>query len=388
MSIELLFNPFKLINLNLKNRIVMAPMTRSMSPQHIPTEEAAQYYASRAKGKVGLIITEGTGINHPATHAYPDVPNLFGKEALAGWKRVVDEVHLRGGKIFPQLWHVGSVRQQDDHENQGVDNPQHCCHCNHPEVPGYGPSPVAHPYVENAEAPKELSQNDINEIITAYANAAKDAKQIGFDGVELHAAHGYLIDQFFWDVTNQRTDKYGGNTLAERAQFAVEVLRAVRQAVGPDFPISIRISQWKLGDYAAKMAKTPAELNDFVALLADAGADIFHCSTRRFYEPEFPDSDLNFAGWVKKLSGKPTITVGSVGLDNDFVSTFLGKETKLENNSIKQVLTKLERDEFDLVAVGRMLLANPDWPEKIANGKLDEIIPFSQDKHAGMKSDK
>lgn len=384
---DLLFEPFKLGNLELDNRIIMAPMTRSQSPNHIPTEEAAKYYAARAKGGVGLIITEGTGINHPATHAYPDVPNLFGKEALAGWKRVVDEVHAAGGKIFPQLWHVGSVRQRTDHENQGADNPKHCCHCNHPEVPGYGPSPVPHPYVENAEVPQTLTQQDIDEIINAYANAAKDAKQIGFDGLELHAAHGYLIDQFFWDATNQRTDKYGGNTLADRAQFAVEVVRAVRKAVGPDFPISFRISQWKLGDYSAKMAKTPEELKDFLALLVDAGVDVFHCSTRRFYEPEFPGSNLNFAGWVKKLSGKPAITVGSVGLDNDFVNTFAGKETKIEDKTIEQLLERLEKQEFDLVALGRMLLANPDWAEKMRNGKLNEIIPFSQDKHAGMKSE-
>ncbi len=387
MSKDTLFSPFNLLNLELKNRIVMAPMTRSMSPNRIPTAEAAQYYAERAKGNVALIITEGTGINHPATHAYPDAPNLFGEEALTGWKGVVDAVHAEGGKIFPQLWHVGSVRQKKDHQNQGVDNPQHCCHINHPETPGYGPSPIVHPFVENGEVPKVFTENDIADIISAYAAAAKDAKQIGFDGVELHAAHGYLIDQFFWDATNQREDQYGGKTLVQRVQFAVEVIKAVKKEAGVDFPLSFRISQWKLGDYQAQMAKTPEELEHFLAPLVDAGVDIFHCSTRRFYEAEFPQSDLNLAGWVKKLSGKPTITVGSVGLDNDFINTYFGETTNPHNSNIDLLLEKLHNDEFDLVAVGRMLLANPDWPEKIASGKLDEIIPFSQDKHAGMKSE-
>lgn len=202
MPTDLLFTPFTIGNLKLANRVVMAPMTRNKSPHHIPSKEVADYYRRRAEGGVGLIITEGTAINHPASHAYPDVPNIFGKAALAGWKHVVEQVQAAGGKIFPQLWHVGSVRQKRDHENQGIDNPTHCCHCNHPEIPGYGPSAVPHPYVKNAETPKVLSEQDINEIINAYAQAAKDAKSIGFDGVELHGAHGYLIDQFFWDVTN------------------------------------------------------------------------------------------------------------------------------------------------------------------------------------------
>jgi len=385
MNNKRLFEPFSIGNLELPNRVVMAPMPRSLSPQHIPTKEAAEYYRARAEGGVGLIITEGTGINHPATHAYPDVPNLFGEEALAGWQHVVDQVHVVGAKIFPQLWHVGSVRQRSDRQHQGVDNPQHCCHCNHPEIPGYGPSPVPHPFVEKGEIPCELTLTEIQKLIAAYAEAAVKAKEIGFDGIELHAAHGYLIDQFLWNVTNQRTDGYGGKTLAERAQFAVEVVRAVRAAVGPDYPISFRLSQWKLGDYAAKMAKTPEELEAFLLRLVEAGVDVFHCSTRRFYEPEFEGSDLTFAGWVKKLSGKPSIAVGSIGLDNDFVSTFFGEEANKANNTLDTLFECVENEEFDLVAVGRMLLANPDWANKVKNAQYSEIIPFSQQKHASMK---
>lgn len=379
MSLDLLFEPFNIKNLQIANRIIMAPMTRSKSPSHIPTKEMADYYSRRAEGGVGLIITEGTIINHPAGHAYPDVPNIYGEEALKGWQQVVKQVHAAGGLIFPQLWHVGSVRQRKQHQNLGADNPKHCCQCDHPEIPGYGPSPIPHPSVNNAEIPQELTQQDIHEIIHAFAKAASDAKEIGFDGVELHAAHGYLIDQFFWEYTNKRSDKYGGKTLTERTRFAVELIEAVREAVGQQFPISFRISQWKLGGYTAKMAKDPKEFEAFLVPLSKAGVDIFHCSTRRFYEPEFPGSDLNLAGWVKKLSGKPTITVGSIGLDNDFVSTYLGEKTHLANNSFNLLAERLGAGEFDLVAIGRMLLANPNFPQKIFNKRFEDVIPFSQE---------
>lgn len=379
MSIDLLFKPCEIGNLRLTNRLVMAPMTRSKSPRHIPSNEVADYYRRRVEGGVGLIITEGTAINHPASHAYPDVPNIFGKEALAGWSNVVEKVHEANGKIFPQLWHVGSVRQRHNHKNQGIDNPQQCCHCNHPDIPGYGPSAVPHPYVNGAEQPQVLDQREIDNIIDAFAKAAADAKRIGFDGVELHGAHGYLIDQFFWNFTNKRSDKYGGKKLVDRTQFAAEIICAVRAAVGADYPISFRMSQWKLGDYNAKMAKSPKELEDFLLKLSDAGVDIFHCSTRRFFEPEFENSNLNLAGWVKKLTGKPTITVGSVGLDNDFMSTLSGEEAKVSESTINNLLERLALQEFDLVAVGRMLLSNPDWPNKISKGKFNEIIPFAKE---------
>lgn len=379
MLIDSLFKPFKLKNLTLPNRIVMAPMTRSKAPKHIPTKAMADYYQRRAAGGVSLIITEGTAINHPASHGYPEVPNIYGKEALAGWRQVVDQVHAAGGFIFPQLWHVGSVRQRKIHQNQGVDNPQHCCHCDHPEVPGYGPSAIPHPFVKNAEVPQVLNQTDIDLIIQAFAKAAKDAKETGFDGIELHGAHGYLIDQFFWDYTNKRTDKYGGKTLAARTQFAVEIITAVRKSVGNDFPLAFRFSQWKLGDYNAQLAKTPKELENLLVPLTNAGVDIFHCSTRYFSEPEFSDSDLNLAGWTKKLSGKPAITVGSVGLDNDFMNSYFGEKTNISKSSFDDLLKRLDHQEFDLVAIGRMLLANPDLPQKIQQERFAEIVPFSNE---------
>lgn len=354
----------------------MAPMTRNMSKGHVPGDNVAQYYGRRAEGNVGLIITEGTVVGHKAANGYPDVPYFHGEKALAGWRQVVKEVHSRNGKIFPQLWHVGSVRQTHTMHNDGVDNPQATC-C-HEKIPGFAPSPIPHPYVEGGEIPHEMTQQDILEVIQAFAKAAKAAKDLGFDGVEIHGAHGYLIDQFFWDKTNQRKDQYGGKTLAERTRFAVEIIQAVRAAVGSSFPIDFRFSQWKLGDYDAKLARSPKELETFLLPLKEAGVDIFHCSTRRFWEPEFQDSKLNLAGWTKAITGNPTITVGSVGLDHDFISSKAKPaELKQTQNKMQHLLDAFANDEFDFVAVGRSLLADPYWFQKQCEGRLNEITPFS-----------
>lgn len=378
MPRDALSQPFELKSLKLRNRVVMAPMTRSMSPNNIPGENVAQYYARRAEGGVGLIISEGTAIDHKASHGYPDVPNFYGKEALHGWRRVIDRVHKAGGKMFPQLWHVGSVRQRQTHQNSGVDNPQHTC-CKH-QVSGYAPSSIPHPYIPNGEVPHEMTKQDIDEVVAAFAKAAKDAKDLGFDGVEIHGAHGYLIDQFFWDVTNKRTDEYGGKTAADRTRFAVEVIKAVRAAVGKDFPIMLRYSQFKLGDYQAKLVKNPKEMETFLKPLVDAGVDMFHCSTRSFAAPEFPDSTLNLAGWTKKLSGKPSVTVGSVGLDLDFVNSLtVGDKANPSEKNLAYLQKCLGEREYDLVAVGRALLADPQWFQKVENKEFDMIRPFSKE---------
>ncbi|HFE44248.1 MAG TPA: NADH:flavin oxidoreductase, partial [Nannocystis exedens] len=353
--VDTLFRPVQLGGLALANRVVMAPMTRGQSPGHVPNDKNVEYYRRRAAGGTGLIITEGTSVGHAAASGYPDVPAIFGEEALAGWKRVVDAVHAAGGKIMPQLWHVGSIRQPGMPPD--------------PSVGGIGPSSVVHPfYGEDREkvAPAAMTEADIADVIAAFARAAGDAKAVGFDGVELHGAHGYLIDQFFWGVTNQREDGYGGDVIA-RTRFAAELIAAVRAAVGPSYPIVFRFSQWKMGDYAYKMAESPKVLEEWLASLVDAGVDIFHCSTRRFNDPEFPDSNLNLAGWTKKLTGKATISVGSVGLKGDFLRSFGGGST--EKAGIDALITRMEHDEFELIAIGRALLSDPEWANKMKSGK-------------------
>jgi 2,4-dienoyl-CoA reductase-like NADH-dependent reductase (Old Yellow Enzyme family) len=335
-SVQALFKPFTIKTLSLSNRIVMAPMTRNFSPNGVPGMDVADYYRRRAENGVGLIVTEGTVINHPDSSNQMNVPHFFGEAALSGWAKVVAAVHEVGGRIIPQIWHLGT------RGNVG-----------------------------------EYSESEISEIVDAFAQAAFEAKRLGFDGLELHGAHGYLIDQFFWEKTNSRTDRYGGD-LVRRTRFAVEVIEACRRAVGPEFPLVLRFSQWKGSDYTAKLAKTPSELEQFLAPLVDAGVDLFHSSTRRFWEPEFEGSPLNLAGWTKKLTGKPTITVGSVGLEGEFLSSLMeGKGAG--NAKIDGLIDRLDRGEFDLVAVGRALLVDPSWARKIRDGRTDELVPFTSE---------
>lgn len=367
MPANALFQPVQLGTLKLASRVVMAPMTRSFSPGGIPDAKVVEYYRRRAQAGVGLIITEGTTVGHKAANGYPDVPQFHGDKALAGWRKVVQAVHAEGGKIVPQLWHVGNVRK--------LGSPPE------PEVPGYGP-------VEKRKGDRivvhGMSHADIAEVIAAFAQAAADAKAIGMDGVEIHGAHGYLIDQFFWEGSNQRTDEYGGD-LAQRSRFAIELVQAVRAAVGPGFPIIFRFSQWKQQDYSARLVQSPEELAAFLQPLADAGVDIFHCSTRRFWEPEFEGSPLNLAGWARQLVGKPTITVGSVGLDGEFLQFMVDTDKVAQPASLDNLLERLGREEFDLVAVGRALLVDPDWAAKVRDGREQDILPFSREALASLR---
>ncbi len=223
-----------------------------------------------------------------------------------------------------------------------------------------------------------MTQQDIDKVIRAFGEAAASAERLGFDGVEIHGAHGYLLDQFFWDVTNRRTDGYGGDLVA-RTRFAVEIIREVRSKVSREFPVCFRFSQWKLQDYNARLAQTPAELERFLALLTAAGVDLFHCSQRRFWEPEFQGSSLNLAGWTKKLTGKPTITVGSVTLNEEFTRSFGSAESTATVTGIDDLLVRLEREEFDLVAIGRSLIVNPSWPAVVQRGGIRDLLPFQRD---------
>ena len=351
-----LFTPFTCRGMTIPNRIVMAPMTRSFSPGGVPGEDVADYYERRASADVGLIVTEGTTIARGGASNDPRVPNFHEDTALKGWANVVEKVHGVGDKIAPQLWHVGMMRK-----------------------PGTGPEPDA---VSDSPSGKthrgkqvqpEPSESEVADMVMAYANAAGAAAKLGFDSVEIHGAHGYLIDEFFWNVMNTREDKYGGG-LVERARFAGEIISECRKQIGEDLPIILRFSQWKQQEYTARLAETPQELEAFLNVFVDAGVDILHCSQRRWWEPEFDGSEMNLAGWTKKLTGLPTITVGSVGLESDFIGSFQGEGSK--TRPIVDVIERLETGEFDMVAVGRALLQDPFWAQKIKEGRHDELAPY------------
>ncbi len=365
MSLDALFRPFTCKGLTLPNRIVMAPMTRSKSPGGIAPREVADYYARRAAADVGLIISEGTGVARRLSLNDAAIPRFHGENEVGAWKTVADAVHAAGGLMAPQLWHVGAVASSDP---------------NFAEAEAYdSPSGLAGP---DRPFGQGMSPEDVADAISAFARAAGDAKRVGFDAVELHGAHGYLIDQFFWEGVNRRDDRFGGPTIAERGRFAAEILKAVRVEVGPDFPVILRVSQWKQQDFTARLAQTPAEMEAWLRPLVDAGADMIHCSQRRFWEAEFDGSDLNFAGWVKKLLNVPTITVGSVGLSGDFFEAFGGASS--QPASLDELERRLDRGDFDLVAVGRALLQDPNWARKVREGRNDELMEFRREAMATL----
>ena len=352
-----LFSSFSCKTLELPNRFVMSPMTRQFSPGGIPGENVAEYYARRAAGEVGLIVTEGIGVDHPSaigegSMGEKDIPVLHGAAALHGWRNVVDRVHQAGGRIVPQLWHMGAVRKD--------------------AIPPHPEARSLHP--------GNMGEDDIADVIAAFARSAANAKEVGFDGIALHGAHGYLLDSFMWHQMNGRDDDWGGD-LARRTRFPVKVVEAVREAVGPDMPIIFRISQWKLQDYDAQLADTPEGIGTVVQALAEAGVDIFDVSTRVFSRPAFAGSDMGLAGWIRRLSGRPTMTVGGIGFDKELAASFTQQTTVLDN--LDEVVRRFEAGEFDLVAIGRALLMDPQWVEKAKEGKA--FKPFDISAYARLE---
>lgn len=366
-TIAPLFESIKLNALELPNRIVMAPMTRQHSPGNIPGDDVVEYYKSRAAGGVGLIITEGTIIDHPQASAYENVPAFYG-DALEGWKKVVDAVHAAGGKIAPQIWHTGPLRRPGISPN--------------PSLPGIGPS-------ELTEGGKvvvaKATVRDIDNIVQAFGKAAADAKRLGFDAVEIHGAHEYLIDAFLWEKLNDRDDAYGGS-LEKRGRLAAEAVSAVRSAVGKDFPVIFRFSQWKQQDYKAKLARTPEELERLLLPISEAGVDVFHASVRRFWMPEFETGPETLSALTKKITGKPVITVGSVGIGYEFLGDSMQDfhDPFRNPNNVDEAAKRLSAGDFDLLAAGRALLNEPAWANKLREGRRNEIRPFAEEALANL----
>ena len=352
----MLFEPYKLKNITLRNRVAMAPMTRSQSPGGIPTNDVVEYYKRRAKAEVGLIITEGVEVSHKASSAYPNVPRLDSDKARDGWKKVIDGIKENNGHVVAQLWHCGGFRKLGMSPN--------------PEVPGHTASGLIRPGKRVAHA---MTTIDIEETVSAYAGDAKICEEIGFDGVEIHGAHGYLIDNFLWDGTNDRDDSFGGS-IETRSNLATSIIKAIRSNVSDKFIVGLRFSQWKQQDYTARLATNPDDLFKVLSGPCNAGLDYLHSSMRRFWDSEFEGSDENLAYWTKKLTNIPTISVGSVGLDGDFTDMMAPAKT----TSIDKALQDINEHKYDMVAVGRALLSDHEWVIKMKEGRLKDINPYTK----------
>jgi 2,4-dienoyl-CoA reductase-like NADH-dependent reductase (Old Yellow Enzyme family) len=219
----------------------------------------------------------------------------------------------------------------------------------------------------------------LEELRDAFVRSALIAERAGADGVEVHAAHGYLLDQFLWSETNRRDDGLGGDDMADRVKFPAQVVAAIRAALKPSMAISLRFSQWKTIDYQAKIAQTPEELGVMLGALEAVGVDVFHASARRFWEPAWPGLDLTLSGWCKTLTSVPVITVGSVGLTTDQMASIL-RESEAESTGeigMRELLRRFEAGEFDLVSVGRSVIGDADWVWKVRDGRYEEIRTFS-----------
>lgn len=330
MSEDIIFNKIELnYNLNLKNRIVMAPMTRSMANKDlVPTDDMVEYYSRRAA--TGLIIAEASLIS-PMAQGYPNTPGLYSEEQVEGWKKVTDKVHLNGGKIFAQIWHCGRV--------------------SHPfylkgEDP-IAPSSIALngrvPRSNNLwyGTPREITEQEIFLVIQEFAQAAKNASEAGFDGVELHAANGYLLDQFLHYETNKRTDNWGGAP-ENMARLLFEVIEAVKQEINH---VGVRLSP--VGHEHLKLNEEDKVISDYVLQRLNQYEITYVHSSHD--EELFDYIGGTVTQYIRRYYKGIVIACGNYNPD-----------------SAREVL---HRGDADLVAIGRPLIANPDYIEKIINNQ-------------------
>lgn len=326
-----LLTPYTLGNLELKNRVVMAPMTRSRTPDTVPNALNVLYYSQRASA--GLIVAESTNINSYGMGG-PFTPGIFSPEQAEGWKQVTTAVHEQGGKIFLQLWHAGRVAHPD---NIGGEQP-------------VAPSPIkAEGKAFTADGfkeyvtPRELSITEIQTIIEEYRQAAEQAKLAGFDGVELHAAFGYLPNQFLSDAANQRQDEYGGS-IKNRTRFVLEVLDALC-SVWDSQRVGIRIAPSNV--YNSVLDSNPPALYGYlVEKLNDL--NLAYLSVMEAFVKEHPNPHFIYdvSGYFRPLYQGTLITNGGI---NQARGNFL-----------------IESGQADLIAFGQLFIANPDLVERFA----------------------
>lgn len=363
-----MFTPHLVKKVTFRNRFVLPAMQRGWGNAYAPTDRLCDFYRRAAQGGVSLVITEAIAVNHPSATGHPAFVLMLNKGNAAALGKCIDAVHEEGGRIFLQLWHEGATRKQFE---GGLD----------PSYPTLSPSGLIRAGAPNGDI---ATIEQLRAIRDAYVENAIMAKELGADGIEIHGAHGYFLDLFLWPETNLRTDAYGGPDIVSRTQYPAEIVRHIRAAVGEDFLICFRFSQWKEVDYHGKNFTSPEELRAMLDVLQEAGTDIFHASARWFDRPEWPDkSSLGIAGWTKTLTGATVIAVGSVGLNVDGMDTlYTDKVIVCEAESaIEKVSTKMDNREFDMIAVGRSLMADPHWVNKVFEDRYSDIIPFRREYH-------
>ncbi len=334
-----LFSSYQLGNLELPNRIVMAPLTRNRAGEgNVPYQLNAIYYAQRASA--GLIIAEATQVT-PEGQGYPATPGIHSPEQVEGWKLVTDAVHQEGGRIFLQLWHVGRISHPDFQPNGALPVAPSAIAAKGEAATYQGPKPFV--------TPRALETSEIPQIVEQYRQGAANALAAGFDGVEIHAANGYLIDQFLRDRTNQRTDKYGGS-IENRARFLLEVTEAVT-SVWDSNRVGVRLSP--SGTFNDIGDSNPLETFGYAAQALNQ----FNLSYLHIYEAT--EADIRHGG----------IIVPTSHIRDRFTGTLIvnGGYTREKGNAV------LANKGADLVAFGTLFISNPDLPRRLAlNAPLNE----------------
>lgn len=360
-----LFTPVDIGSVRLRNRFVMPAMQIGFTETCGPSPRTIDYLRGRAEGGAGLIFSESCAPDHPSGYWQAAFCVMNG-ETRGRWAALTDAVKGAGAAFALQLWHPGGQRRP-------------VAGFPHAEAESLSPSGLIQ---RDRAGGRAMTRDELDDLADAFVRAAEAAKAIGADGVELHGAHGYLIDQFLWAETNIREDGYGGPDLADRARWPLSVAAAIRAACGPDFLISMRVSQFKEVDYGARVFETPEDLALFTALARDAGIDMLNISSRRFARPEWPERDesLGIAGWARRLSGLPVMTTGSIGLSRDiFADLFDGEDPALRIAAdLGELVRRFEAGEFDLVGVGRMHIANADFVTKVREGRLGELRLYNK----------
>ncbi|MEO2279239.1 alkene reductase [Pseudoalteromonas pernae] len=339
---DILFQPYSLsADIELNNRILMAPLTRCMAGEGlVPTQAMVDYYARRAEA--GLIISEATIIRADA-QGYPNVPGIFTAQQIQGWRKVTDAVHEKGGKIFCQLWHVGRVAHPHFFGGEVIG-------ASAIGIEGTVPRMRELTY----QTPRALSLEEIAQLVEDYAKAAENALEAGFDGVEIHGANGYLIDQFLHHSANQRDDIYGGSA-QNRARFALEVLDAITDRIGAG-RTAIRVSP---GAYFLLDAGDEQDTETFDYLLAELNK-----RSLAYVHLGIFDDSMTF----DYLGGK-----ASAYLRKHYQGNLVG----VGSYTPEQGAQAISEEAFDLIAIGRPFIANPDLVAKVKKGEA--LTPYSDE---------
>ncbi|KAG2171911.1 hypothetical protein INT43_001387 [Umbelopsis isabellina] len=338
-----LFKPIQLGNKTLKHRVAMAPLTRFRADDdHVPTDLSKTYYEQRASDG-GLIITEATFISEQAGH-YPNVPGIWSNDQIKAWKKITDAVHVKGGIIYLQLWHLGRADG----------------------VPNVSASAIALPTAEGKEpnVPRALETSEIPQIVDQYKQAALNSIEAGFDGVVIHSANGYFLDQFLQSNSNKRTDKYGGSA-ENRARIVLETIEAVSNAVGQE-RTAIRFSPYS--HFQDMHDANPVET---FSLLTQAVQDRFpNLAYLHFVEP--------------RISGDSDAEHDSAQSLKPFHDIWKGVFLRAGGLTLESAIAAAEKNEKEVLVFGRAFLANPDLPLRFKNGW--ELNQYKRDTFYANKS--